>query len=75
VSILAVSAGVGWKLSSHAESKATLDDVRLIERSEHSQPGPTEALAGIRIRLSPGDFDDATSVKAEDVPRVALTTK
>jgi hypothetical protein len=72
VSILAVAAGVGWKLASHPESATTLEDVSLIQHSEHSQPGPTEALAGIRIRLSPSDFDDAMSVKASEVPKIAV---
>jgi hypothetical protein len=75
VSILAVALGMGWKLSSQSESPTTLHDVSLVQHSEHSQPGPTEALAGIRIRLSPSDFDDAMKVKAEDVPRVAVASK
>ncbi len=75
VSIIAVAAGVGWKLGSHPDSAAPLQDVSLIQRSEHSQPGPTEALAGIRIRLSPSDFDDAMKVKSEDVPQVAIAAE
>ena len=74
--ILAIAGGVGWKLSSHPETSSTrLRDVSLVQGSEHSQPGPTEALAGIRIRLSPGDYDDAMRAWASDVPKVAVAPK
>ena len=56
LSIFAVAATVGWKLASHPETSAGLQEISLIQNSEHSQPGPTNALAGIRIRLSPSDF-------------------
>jgi hypothetical protein len=75
VSILAVVAGVGWKLASHPETSARLQEVRLIQRSEHSHPGPTDALAGIRIRLSPSDFDDAIKAKAHQVPQIGLAAE
>ncbi len=52
LSILAVAAGVGWTLASHPETSAGLQEVSLSQHSEHSRPGPTTALAGIRIRLS-----------------------
>ena len=73
--ILAIASGVGWKLSSHPETSTRLRDVSLVQSSEHSQPGPTEALAGIRIRLSPGDYDDAMRAWANEVPKVAVTPK
>jgi len=75
VFILAIAGGVGWKLSSHPETPTRLRDVSLVQGSEHSQPGPTEALAGIRIRLSPSDYDDAMRAWASDVPKVAVTPK
>ena len=56
LSILAVAAGVGWKLASHPETSAGLQEISLIQHSEHSHPGPTNALAGIRIRFSPSDL-------------------
>ncbi|HXN30225.1 MAG TPA: hypothetical protein VN894_00125 [Polyangiaceae bacterium] len=71
-SILAVVTGVGWKIASHPETSARLQDISLIQRSEHSHPGPTDALAGIRIRLSPSDFDDAIRAQAHHVPQIAL---
>jgi hypothetical protein len=74
-SILAVVAGVGWKLASHPETSVKLQDVSLIQRSEHSHPGPTDALAGIRIRLSPSDFDDAIRAKAHHVPQIGLAAE
>jgi hypothetical protein len=52
LSILAVAAGVGWKVASHTETSAGLQEVSLQQNSEHAQPGPATALAGIRIRLS-----------------------
>jgi hypothetical protein len=75
VSILAVVAGVEWKLASHPETSVRLQDVSVIQRSEHSHPGPTDALAGIRIRLSPSDFDDAIRTKAHQVPQIGLATE
>jgi hypothetical protein len=75
VSILAVMAGVQWKLASHSETTARLQDISLIQRSEHSHPGPTDALAGIRIRLSPSDFDDAIRAKAHQVPQITLAAE
>jgi hypothetical protein len=75
VSILAVVAGVGWKLASHPETSARLQDIGLIQRSEHSHPGPADALAGIRIRLSPSDFDDVIRAKAHHVPQIAVVAE
>ena len=74
VSIVAVAVLVQWKLASHPETSTGLQDIRLIQHSEHSQPGPTDALAGSRIRLSPSDFDDADMVTAQ-VPQVALAAE
>ena len=54
--------GVEWKLSSRPSTTTHLEDIRLIQRSEHSHPGPSDALAGIRIRLSPSDFGDEIRV-------------
>lgn len=67
-SILAVVAGVGWKLASHPETSAGLQEISLKRSSEHSHPGPTNALAGIRIRLS------GSEIRATDhkVPQIAL---
>lgn len=74
LSIVAVAAVMQWKLASHPETSAPLQDIRLIQHSEHSHPGPTDALAGIRIRLSPSDFDEAESVTAQ-VPQIALAAR
>jgi hypothetical protein len=41
LSILAVTAGVGWKLASHPETSAGLQEISLSQHSEHSHPGPT----------------------------------
>jgi hypothetical protein len=73
--ILAVMAGVGWKLASHPGSSARLQDIRLVQGSERSYPGPTNALAGIRIRLSPSDFDNRVLASAHEVPRIALAAR
>jgi hypothetical protein len=71
LSILAVAAGVGWKLASHPETSAGLDEVRLSQHSEHSQPGPTKTLAGIRIRLSGSEI----RVADHKVPQIALAAE
>lgn len=75
IAILAVVAGVGWKLAGHPGSSAGLEDIRLIQGSERSYPGPTNALAGIRIRLSPSDFDDRVLATAHEVPRIDLASE
>jgi len=75
LSIVAVVVGVGWKLASHPATSTELEDIRLIQRSEHSHPGPSDALAGIRIRLSPSDFGYDVTVPAREVPRISLATE
>jgi len=75
LAIFAVVAGVGWKLASHPETSAGLQDISLIQRSEHSHPGPTNALAGIRIRLSPSDFGYDVTATAHKVPRISLVAE
>lgn len=74
LSVVAVAVVVQWKLAGHTETSASLQDIKLIQHSEQSHPGPTDALAGIRIRLSPSDFDDADSVTAQ-VPQIALAAE
>jgi hypothetical protein len=75
LSIVVVAASVGWKLASHPETSAGLKDISLIQRSEHSQPGPTNALAGIRIRLSPSDFGYEIRATAHKVPQISLAAE
>ena len=75
LSILAVVAGVGWKLASRPETSAGLQDIRLSQHSEHSHPGPTKALAGIRIRLSGSDFGYQVSATDHTVPQIALAAE
>jgi len=75
VAIVSVLAGVGWKLATQPETSTGLQDIRLIPQSEHSHPGPTEALAGIRIRLSPSDFDHQITAQAHEIPQIALAAK
>ncbi len=75
LSIVAVVLGVGWKLSRRPASSTELQDIRLIQHSEHSHPGPGDALAGIRIRLSPSDFGYQLSVPAREVPRISLAAE
>jgi hypothetical protein len=74
LSIVAVAAVMQWKLARHPDTSAALQDIRLIQHSEHSHPGPTDALAGIRIRLSPSDFNDADSVTAP-VPQIQVAAE
>ena len=75
LSILAVVAGVGWKLASHPETSARLQDISLIQHSEHSQPGPTKELAGIRIRLSPSDFGYDLKETTHEVPQITVAAQ
>jgi len=75
LSILAVVASVGWKLASHPETSAGLQDVSLRQHSEYSHPGPTNALAGIRIRLSGSDFGDEVKATDHKVPQISLAAE
>jgi hypothetical protein len=72
LSILAVAAGVGWMVASHPETSAGLQEVSLNQRSEHSHPGSTKALAGIRIRLSGSEFDYQLRSTSRQVPPITL---
>jgi hypothetical protein len=72
LSILAVVAGVGWTLASRPETSTGLQQVSLKQHSEHSQPGPASALAGIRIRLSPSDTGYNVRTTAHEVPQISV---
>ena len=75
LSIIAVVVGVGWKLASRPATSTELEDIRLIQHSEHSHPGPSDALAGIRIRISPSDFRCELTVPASEVPRISVAAE
>jgi hypothetical protein len=75
LSILAVAAGVGWKLASHPDTSAGLQEISLKLHSEHSHPGPTNALAGIRIRLMPRDPSYEVRSTDHRVPQISLAAE
>ena len=75
LSIVAVVVGVRWKLASRPAPSTSLQDIRLIQRSEHSHPGPTDELAGIRIRISPSDFGNEIMVPARKVPQISVAAE
>ena len=75
LSIVAVAASVGWMLASHPETSAGLQDISLIQSSEHSHPGTTKALAGNRVRLSPGDVGHELTATAHKVPQISLAAE
>ena len=75
LSIIALATGVGWKLASHPETSAGLQDISLVQHSEHSHPGPTNILAGVRIRLSPSDFGYEIRTAAHKVPQISVAAK
>ncbi len=75
LSILAVVTGTGWLLARHPETSTGLQHINVIQHSEHSQPGASKALAGIRIRLSPNDFEGDIRATAREVPQVALVAE
>jgi hypothetical protein len=75
LSIFAAAATVGWTLASHPETSVELQEISLIQNSEHSQPGPTKELAGIRIQLSPSDFGYDIAATADAVPQISLAAK
>ena len=72
LSIVGAVGAVGWNLSSRPEASVGLQDISLIQSSEHSYPGPINALAGFRIRLSPSDFGYDINAAPHSVPKVAL---
>ena len=71
----AVMAGVGWKLASRPATSTTLEHIRLIQGSEHSHPGPTDQLAGIRIRIAPSDFGYEIAAHQRQVPRISVAAE
>jgi hypothetical protein len=75
LSIVSVMAIVGWKLATHPAVSAGLHDISLVPRSEHSHTGPTHELAGIRIRLSPTDFDYEIGAREDQVPQISLAAE
>ena len=75
LSILAVGAGVGWKLAGHPETSARLSEISLSQHSERSHAGPTDALARVRIRISAGDSGAASKATAAQVPQIALAAE
>jgi hypothetical protein len=75
LSIFAAAASVGWTLASHPETSVELQEISLIQNSEHSQPGPTKELAGIRIQLSPSDFGYDIAATADAVPHISLAAR
>ena len=75
LSILAVAGGVGWKLAGRREASARLQDVSLVQSSEHSRLGATTALAGIRIRISPNDFGYEINARPDEVPAISVAAQ
>jgi len=73
LSILGVAAGVGWKLASHQETSLGLHDVSLKKNSERSLP--SNAVARLRVRVSPSDPGDELRVSPDKVPQVSLAAK
>jgi hypothetical protein len=73
--ILGVMAGVGWKLASRTETSAGLQEISINQHSEHSRPGPHDALAGIRIRLSGSGLGDGIKAKDHKVPQIKVAAE
>ena len=75
LSIFAAAAIVGWKLASYPETSVELQEIILIQNSEHSQPGSTTELGSIRVRLSPSDFGYEIGATADAVPHISLAAE
>ena len=73
LSILGVAAGVGWKLASHPETSLGLHEVSLKKNSERSLP--SDAVARLRIRVSPNELGYELRVSPDKVPQVSLAAK
>src|SRR6478736_1855031 len=65
--------GVAWKLASHPETSLGLHDVSLKKNSERSLP--SNAVARMRVRVSPSDLDDELRVSPDKVPQVSLAAE
>lgn len=74
LAVLAVAAGVGWRIGSHPANAAGLQEISINQHSEHSSPGPTDALARIRIRISATDFD-VTRAATDKVPQIPVAAE
>jgi hypothetical protein len=72
LSVLAVATGVGWRVARHPETSARLQEIRLKQQSERSQPALNNALAGVRVRISPNDVGYEVRAKADKVPQISL---
>jgi hypothetical protein len=75
LSVLAVAAGVGWKVARHPGTPVELQQVSLRQNSEHTQPGSSVALARVRVRVSPSDSGYEIRATADKVPRVSLAAE
>jgi hypothetical protein len=73
-SVLTVAGMMSWKLSNHAESSVSLQDISVIKDSEHTHQAPNNELAGFRIRLSPSDFGLEITAPAHAVPQIDLAS-
>ena len=73
LSILGVAAGVGWKLASNPETSLGLHEVSLKKNSERSLP--SNAVARMRVRVSPSDLGDELRVSSDKVPQVSLAAE
>ena len=62
-------------VASHPGTSAGLDEISLNPSSEHSDPGPTKTLAGIRIRLSGSDSGYASRATDHKVPQISLAAE
>ena len=70
LAVLAVAAGVGWKLASHPDTSTGLQQISL--NSEHSNPGAVNATARVRIRVMPNDSGYGLTAAAAQVPHISL---
>jgi hypothetical protein len=75
LSILAVAAGVGWKVARHPETSASLHEIKLDQASEHTNAGPTQELAGIRFRLGPNGFGYEMRATSQKVPHISVAAE
>ena len=72
LAIVAVAAGVGWKLASHPDTSTGLQEISLNQHSEHSNPGAVTATARVRIRVMPNDSGYGLTAAAAQVPHISL---
>jgi hypothetical protein len=74
--IVAVAASVGWKLASHPETSAGLEEISLNQHSEHSHSWSDQSAAKrVRVRVMDEQFGYEISATSRKIPQISLAAE